>query len=225
MKLFVWDFHGVLEKGNDQVVLEITNTALKRHGYSRQMTENENEFLCGSRWHEYFAFLLPGLEAEEYFKLQSTCFEISQNQWEITAQHIRLNDHAESVLDKIHHSPHCQILISNTVPQALDMFIKIVNIDRYFPPSHRFGVNMHPQTKATKQDSLNQFLKDCEPFDTIISIGDSAGDMTLINQYSERKGIGYLYTHPEKQHRQAVCHYKINDLRVILREISSENLM
>lgn len=38
MKLFIWDFHGVLEKGNDDAVVEITNLALRRHGYSRELT-------------------------------------------------------------------------------------------------------------------------------------------------------------------------------------------
>jgi hypothetical protein len=49
MKLFVWDFHGVLEKGNDGAVVEITNIALQRFGYSRRMTIQEGEFLSGKR--------------------------------------------------------------------------------------------------------------------------------------------------------------------------------
>ncbi len=125
MKLFVWDFHGVLEKGNDEVVLEITNLALYRHGFSRRMTKIESEFLCGRRWHEYFAFLIPELKEEECLALQSTCFEISQNLPEITFKHIRLNDHADFVLNSIHNSPHCQILISNTLPESLEMFVNI----------------------------------------------------------------------------------------------------
>ncbi len=76
MKLFVWDFHGVLEKGNDHAVLEITNLALHYHGYSREMTETESAFLSGQRWHDYFTFLVPGHPPEEYIKLlQNQRFE------------------------------------------------------------------------------------------------------------------------------------------------------
>ena len=33
MKLFVWDLHGVLEKGNEIALLEISNIILKKFGY------------------------------------------------------------------------------------------------------------------------------------------------------------------------------------------------
>lgn len=222
MKLFVWDFHGVLEKGNDEIVLEITNEALKQHDYSRRMTEQENHFLSGHRWHEYFSFLMPELEEEQCLKLQCTCIEISQGRWEVIAKHIRLNDHADTVLESIHNSEHHQILISNTQPEGLDIFVKMVNIGRYFPLSHRFGVNTRDQIKLTKQESLNRYLKDNDLFDTVVSIGDSPGDMALIHERIDPKGIGYLYTHPGKEHRPTNCHYKINDLRMVLQEISGE---
>lgn len=218
-KLFVWDFHGVLEKGTENAVLEITNLALKRHGYFRQMTESENEFLFGRRWHEYFSYLMPEIEQEECFNLQTTCFEI-QKQPEIISKHMRLNDHAEIVLNAIHNSSHCQILISNTVSEALEMFVKTVNVDHYFPLTHRFGINSHHQKEFTKQDCLNKFLQDNDPFEAIISIGDSPGDMALIHQNT--KGIGYLYSHPHKKHRQTECHHKINDLRLVLNELNYE---
>ncbi len=222
MKLFVWDFHGVLEKGNDAAVLKITNLALQHHGYSRRMSEDENEFLSGRRWHEYFAFLLPEAKEEEHLNLQSTCHEIDKNQPEIISENICLNDHADLVLSNIHNSQHHQILISNTQPQNLEKFVNMVNIQQYFPSTHRFGVNTHQQKKLTKQDYLNQFLQNKDPFEAIISIGDSPGDMALIDQEMTANGIGYLYVHPGKQHRAAKCHHKINDLRLVLQEISHE---
>lgn len=45
MKLFVWDFHGTLEKGNENAVLEITNRILKALVYERLMSEEENLML------------------------------------------------------------------------------------------------------------------------------------------------------------------------------------
>lgn len=223
MKLFVWDFHGVLEKGNDDAVLEITNLALSRHGYSRRMTQSESISLSGLRWHEYFSFLLPELHTEQCVQLQSTCFEIQQNQPEIIAKHIQLNDHANFVLEAIQNSGHHQILISNTLPKALDAFIDIVGIQQYFPKSHRFGVDSHNQKAITKKHCLAEFMKDKDNFELIVSIGDSPGDMDLINHGATFQGIGYLYSHPTRKHRSAKCDHKINDLRFVLQEIKHDD--
>lgn len=216
MKLFVWDFHGVLEKGNDLAVVEITNAVLQRFGYSRRMSLHEGELLAGKRWHEYFAFLLPNLHHQDYLDLQSACFDMSLSQPEIIAKHIQLNDYADFVLQTIG-SKFTQILISNTLPKSLDYFVKAVGIEKHFPPAHRFGVDSHHQQQLTKKDCLEAFLKGKTFPDGVVSIGDSPGDMALIQHYS--KAVGYFYTHPGRSHREAMCHYKIQDLREVLREI------
>jgi hypothetical protein len=218
MKLFVWDFHGVLEKGNDEAVVEITNRVLYSFGHSRRMTTQEGEFLSGKRWYEYFAFLLPHLNHQEHLALQAACIDTQMKEPEIIAKHIQLNDHAHFVLQSIADCQLTQILISNTQPKALDLFVKIVGIEKYFPSSHRFGVDSHSQRQITKLDCLRAFLEDKKFPEGIISIGDSPGDMALIHQYPN--AIGYLYTHPGRVHREANCHYKIQDLREVLREIT-----
>jgi phosphoglycolate phosphatase-like HAD superfamily hydrolase len=222
MKLFIWDFHGVLEKGNDLAVLELTNKALLLHGYERQMNEEEAELLSGRRWYEYFLYLLPGLELKEYMALQGTCFELSKNHPEVVAKYIRLNDHAEDVLESIHSSNYSQILISNTHPLALEMFVQVVGIEKYFPPHHRFGVDSHTQQQFTKKECLEEYLKDKHFPEGIVSIGDSPGDIAMIHHYPH--GIGYLYSHPGRVHREIASHYKINDLRLVLNEIKKIKL-
>lgn len=224
MKLFVWDFHGVLEKGNDDAVLEITNLALEYHGYSLRMTQEEGILLSGLHWHEYFSFLLPGVHSDECMKLQSTCFDISQNNPEIIAKHIQINDHAEVVLETIHRSEHQQILISNTPPQRLDIFVEFVGIEKYFSKKHRFGIDSHQHHAITKKHCLIEFIKNQIPFKSIISIGDSPNDMALIDEEFTLQGVGYLYSHPNRQHRLAKSHYKIHDLRCVLQEISAYSL-
>lgn len=217
MKLFVWDFHGVLEKGTDDAVIEVTNLVLKMNGYDRQMTHEESLYLAGLRWHEYFSYLLPDTSDEECFRLQAASVDISHNNPSIALEKISLNEHADIVLDQIHKSEHTQILISNTLPDSLTMFVKHVNIEKYFQPEYRFGVCSTNEKHLTKIDFLNQFLEKSGPFESIISIGDSPGDMSLINENS--CGIGYLYTHPWKKHREIKCHHKINDLRHVLKEL------
>lgn len=218
MKLFIWDFHGVLEKGNDDVVLEITNQALEMHGHSRRITYKEGEFLSGRLWCDYFAYLIPELHENERLLLQSTCIEITQNAPKIFIKHVRLNDNVEYVLESIRSSQHTQILISNTQSKILDMYIALVGIEKYFPSTHRFGVDSSVHNRKTKKDCLHEFLSLGENFNEIISIGDFPGDMDLIN-IPFIKGTSYLYSYPSRPHRLAQCHYKINDLRMVLQEI------
>lgn len=216
-KLFVWDFHGTLEFGNDGAVLEITNLILEQQGYSRRMTMDEASILSGRRWHEYFAFLLPELETEHCLNLQKNCISISQRHPEIIARNIKPSPNATEVLEAIDKSPHTQIVLSNTQPKSLDIFLQSVNMEHYFPSHHRIGADAHCQKRVTKKDWLNDFLKDRDFPGGIVAIGDSPGDVELAECHP--KGIGYLFSHPGRPHREAACGYKINDLKHILREL------
>lgn len=91
-----------------------------------------------------------------------------------------MNDNIEYVLS-IGSSQHTQILISNTQPKILDIYIELVGIEKYFPSTHRFGVDPSDHNQKTKKDCLHEFLNKGENFDEIISIGDSPGDMDLIH--------------------------------------------
>lgn len=41
MKLFVWDFHGFLEKDNEKAVVEITNMVLSQFDYEERLSLDE----------------------------------------------------------------------------------------------------------------------------------------------------------------------------------------
>lgn len=218
-KLFVWDFHGVLEKGNDAALLKFTNQTLESHGFTRRMTIEETELLAGRRWHEYFSYLLPELTQQECFKLQETAMNYSHTQRDVLSEHVRLNEHAQYVLEMISKTPHTQILISNSHPDTLDMFVDLVGVGKYFPGSKRFGVNTSHPSKMNKLECLKLFVEDKHFPGGIVSIGDSPTDMSLIHHHPQ--GVGYLYTHPGRTHRPAECHYKIHDLRHVLQEIKA----
>lgn len=218
--LFVWDFHGVLENGNDFAVLEITNQALQHHGLLRRMTEEECVYLSGRKWHEYFAYLLPEASTEVRLALQTTCFEISLNRPDIIAKYIRPNDYAAHVLERIHNTNHKQILISNTSPTSLDMFITSVGLEKYFPASHRFGADSHIHSHVNKQHCLDQHIKSADPYQLLVTVGDSPGDMTLSTGNIKTKR--YLYSHPSRKHREALCDHKISDLRMVLQELENQ---
>lgn len=216
MKLFVWDFHGVLEKGNDAAVIEISNLALREGGYSRKLTHEHGMVMAGRSWHEYFSYLYPEILLTEALQLQQRSIEISIAQPEIIAKHIQLNDYAKEVLQKIAESPFTQIIISNCLPSMLDFFLKQIEMEDYFPIGHRFGVASSTPSQPSKGDCLKAFLVGRTFSKGIVVIGDSPSDMDLID---DSEAVGYHYSYPGRPHRPAKSHYRIHDLREILREV------
>jgi phosphoglycolate phosphatase-like HAD superfamily hydrolase len=215
MKLFVWDFHGVLEKGNEKAAWEITNQVLKEFGFNRQMTEEECFMLYGKKWHEYFAYLLPEKNIEMWLKLQSVCISKGLNNPNLIANHIKINDFAAEVLEKIGQK-HEQILMSNSSPESLEMFIKITGVNQYFNSENIFALDAHKiNNNKLKNVVLEKYLSK-KHYEKVIIVGDAAKDMM-----SEIKGnvVRYLYAHPKAKHREAEADYKIYDLREVLREI------
>ena len=218
MKLFVWDYHGVMEKGNENTVTEISNLALEKLGYSQRLTDEDCQKLYGAKWYKYFEFLLPKEPYEIHLELQSLAFEISHEE-SIIRKHIQPNDHIHFVLKEIG-KKHQQIVISNTLPKSLQIYLDVINITSFFPETHAFGANAHfKDTKRTKIDILKNFLIG-KKFDDIIFIGDSFKDIELV---SVAGGKAYLYSHPGKPFREANlpdCQInRIRDLREILKEI------
>ena len=76
---------------------------------------------------KYFEQLLPKESHERHLELQEAAFEISIKQPEIIARHIKPNDHAYDVLEAIAQK-HQQIVISNTTPDSLELFLKSNNL-------------------------------------------------------------------------------------------------
>lgn len=214
MKLFVWDFHGVLEKDNDLAVLDVSNHILESHGYKERLTEEDNRNYYGFKWYEYFEHLLPNQSKKEHLSLQDECFTYCIDN-QISAKYIKQTEHAANVIEAINEAGHDQILLSNTRPEDILWFIKLVKLENRFQESKIFGVNAH-QKCTCKSDALRQYLSD-KKFDSIVIIGDSASDMKLKDVNG---GITYLFRHPHLQFNELVtADYTINDLRQILQEL------
>lgn len=217
MKLFVWDLHGTLEQGNEDAVLELSNQILEKFGYSERFDEVTNKSLYGLKWYQYFEHLLPDASHEEHIALQEASFDLSNSSEgvAIIAKYIRPSRNAKKVLAKIA-EVHEQIVISNTVPESLPMFIKALGLERYFGGPRAIAVNQHARdAKRTKVDALREFL-DGQTFDEVIVIGDSGGDMELADATN---GKGYLYAHDGLEFRSDKGHHKINNLADILVEV------
>jgi len=66
--LFAWDFHGVLEQGNELAVLKVTNQSLREHGYEDQATLKDIKRLYGLPWRDYFRQLVPNVTEDKVEK-------------------------------------------------------------------------------------------------------------------------------------------------------------
>ena len=131
MKLFVWDFHGVLEQGNDRAVYEISNSVLKEFKYAKRFSMNDCERLNGLKWYQYFEEILPDLDHSEHLRLQERCFDISNNQPEIVAKYIKATTHSHKVLRTLSQK-HEQVLISNTKPRSLEMYLQATRLKGFY---------------------------------------------------------------------------------------------
>jgi len=215
MKLFVWDFHGVLEKDNDLAVLDISNQVLAQAGYNERFSVKDNQKYYGLKWYEYFEQLLPNLSKEEHMALQAACFNFSENHLEVLAKYIKPNDYAIEVLETIQNKGHDQILLSNTRPKDLLWFVDVVGVKPYFTDEKIIGVNAH-EKHGDKQEALSDYLHG-KKFDAIVYVGDSESDMKLQEVYG---GTTYYYNHPHIDPQEKVlADYYIKDLREVLREV------
>jgi len=213
MKLFIWDFHGTLEKGTERAVHEITNRVLEEQGYDERIDEDMLHRLYGRKWYEYFAYLLPYESEETHISLQEHCIGLDTKHPEIIWNIVKPNDHAAAVLTKIG-CGHDQILLSNTRHANLGEFLKATKLGSFFPEGKYFGVDAHhPDMRRSKYDVANEYLIEKE-FERIVVIGDSPQDMISLPNV-----VKYLYAHPGKAFKECDADYRIRDLREVLREI------
>lgn len=215
MKLFVWDFHGTLEKDNEGAVLEISNKVLANLGYKERLTQEDNYKLYGRKWSAYFEYLLPNEKPETHFFIQQKCIEYEGEHPEIIGKFIKPNDYAVDVLEKISQK-HKQILVSNMSDVGLMRFMKAVDMEKYFPKDSAFATNSYKkQIKITKREILINYLKG-KKFDRVITIGDTLIDIEM------GKAVGattYLYVHPGRNFANVTADYRIRDLREVLKEL------
>lgn len=216
MKLFVWDLHGTLEQGNERAVIELSNQVLADHGHDARFSETHILELYGRKWYEYFEFILPSEPHETHLALQAAAFDLSDKSADVIARHMRPAKNSLEVLRRIKQK-HQQILISNTVPAALQLFIPALGMQEFFNATNAFAVNGHTkEATRVKQDILSEFLAVRSTFDDIVIIGDSGSDMQLAKDF---KATSYLYAHHNVAFRSDQGMHKINDLKELLKEL------
>jgi phosphoglycolate phosphatase-like HAD superfamily hydrolase len=217
MKIFVWDLHGTLERGNELAVLDISNRVLEEFGYDERFNYSDAAELYGRKWREYFAWLLPNEQEARWAELQDACFKLSEMAVDLQAKRIKPTEHANEVLRAIG-ARHRQIILSNTRSETLRVFIHVLGIEPFFPEGTFFAIDGHTPSavNASKNVALANFLAGHEKPEEIVIIGDSPEDMKLADVAG---GVRYLYTHPEFRPRPCEADFHISDLREILERV------
>ena len=115
MKLFVWDFHGVLEKDNEHAVVEVTNQVLTEAGIKNRLTLEKCRELYGKKWSVFFKHLAPDADEKTILNMVQRGIDISQ-ETDVISRHIKPMDFSHEVLKKIKNTGHENLILSNTHP-------------------------------------------------------------------------------------------------------------
>ncbi|MFA5332972.1 MAG: HAD family hydrolase [Candidatus Nanoarchaeia archaeon] len=212
--LYVFDFHGVLEKGTEKAVAIVSNLALKRLGYDFTLSHEEIMKHYGHKWHDIFLKTIPQLSSAEAYSLYEECLKVDELFPSIILENTKQNDNAKKAIEKIMHNNDQFILISNTNPNALKTFIKAAGLSEFFSESNSFAVNQHDKgASLTKENVLRAYLNG-KSYEKIIIIGDSPGDIEL-KKVNPNNSVTFLYTHPGLNFRDCEADHKIRDLMEI----------
>jgi phosphoglycolate phosphatase-like HAD superfamily hydrolase len=210
-KFYVWDLHGTLEQGNEVAVIRLSNEVLADHGFRQRFQDDDAVRLYGLKWFEYFKDLLPDEQPEVWYKLQDACFERSENDVDIQLASVAPTPNSAEVLAAVGKKG-IQVLLSNTRPETLPVFVDHLGLARFFDDDHRIAVDGHSLGGRTKVDVMKEYLAG-RHFDRIAVIGDSASDMKL------GRAIGatcVLYNHPYLPRRDVDADVFTDDLRDVV---------
>lgn len=219
--LFVWDFHGVLEKDNEYAVQEVCNLVLKDFGMDREISLEETISWYGLSFFDYFRLAIPEGDEELWKAMVNKVRTFRERGWEIIQRYIQPRDYPREVLSHIKSQKHQNIIITNSSQESANRFVNFVDLRSYI--DEIIGIDNHDFSRINtalhnvKSQILAEFLKD-KNYKKIIVIGDRDSD---IRAGKECGAVTYLFFDPEinKNPGKAGADYIISDLREILKEL------
>ena len=207
MKLFVWDFHGTLEKGNDVKVQKICEKLLGRK-VDLQLVRK----LYGRTWGEYFRELTGNDDDGEIGHLVDEAVNMGAI---MTKGFMQANDYAIQVLREIKIRGDLNAVLSNTRPEHLREFLcrigahslfgKIIGISR----ENEVGKHNTPEYKAA---TIAKMIKEFSP-EKVVVIGDAEND---INAGMRVGAVTFMFD-PWGRYPDTKADYRITDLREVLK--------
>jgi len=210
--LYVWDFHGTLEKGNELAVREICQSVLEHYGYYRKVTLQEVLDLYGSSWGEYFKTLVPSLPIETARQMTEEAVMLSQK---IASKYIQPMDHSLDTLLLLKVRGHTNIIVSNCRQYRITAFCESTGISPLLAAA--IGISgseamLENDVIKTKAAHILKFANG-RKFDRMFMIGDKETDVDA----GLLAGAKTVLFNPRKANVDTKAHHTITDLRDVLR--------
>ncbi|QQG42934.1 MAG: HAD family hydrolase [Candidatus Giovannonibacteria bacterium] len=214
--LFIWDFHGVLEKDNEYAVQRICRQVVKEFGFNTKVYLEDVRRWYGLKWIEYFFNLTEEQDRRKLRKMVKRAREVSQK---IVHKYLKPMNHADYVLSQIKKSGGVNVIVSNARQDRIEDFVKIVGLQKYLYKV--IGIDGHTRFKfSTPMEKANAIsrLSAGKNYARKIIIGDSESDILAGKMVGAKT---YLFV--KKMNSKKVSDIKadktIDDLRKILPEI------
>ena len=220
MKLFVWDFHGTLEKGNVKALHEILNKVAHAFNVQKQISFETTVHMYGLSWIDYFQYLHPQGTTDEWLAMKDKATQIQKKE-RLVQKHIQPMDHAVEVLNTIKKQGHDNIILSNSQPQWLRKFSEMVGIEKFI--DDYIALDAHGESRGAtelQQRKSNELVDFCQKkeYSRIIKIGDRESDIKAGKTVG---AVTYFFRNQfnkDIQH-QTAADYEITDLREVLKEV------
>ncbi|MBI5061450.1 MAG: HAD hydrolase-like protein [Candidatus Aenigmarchaeota archaeon] len=210
-KLFAWDYHGTLAKNNELAVHRSLNAAFHELGIPKRANLMEVVELYGKTWGEYVQHYLPDETPEMIDKVIAS---VRMYGGRFAPMYVKPMDHAHDVLSAIKERGDKNMLITNTTPKGMEMFIRLIGIDKYI--DHAAGISLDDETNGinTAEHKAQRLRKYAgSRFEKIIMIGDRESD---VEAGKIAGAVPYLFMpRCEDCIREDGVHV-INDLRKVL---------
>ncbi len=218
--LFVWDFHGTLERDNVLALQLLVNETLRSFGIAREMTLDVTVELYGLSWIDYFHHAYPEGDIEMWHKMKEKAIEIQKKE-KYVERYIKPMNFAAETLGMIKVKGHKNILMSNSAPDWIKIFAKLVELQDYF--DDYIALDSHDKTRkigdteGLKIKALKEYVKK-QKYTRIIKIGDRESDIEA------GKAVGAVTYFFRNQFNQKVelstkPDHDISDLRDVLQEL------
>jgi len=218
--LFVWDFHGTLERNNVKAICQLVNTVLKYFKIKNKITLKKTVELYGLSWVEYFKFVYPEGSLKIWTKMKNKAEDLQRKE-KIVEKYIKPTPFSKHVLSTIKKQGHRNIILTNSSPTSIKYFVDLVNLNKYF--DKYIGLDLHNIIRSgkdiskVKSEALEKYLKK-HRFDKIVKIGDRESDIKA------GKSIGATTYYFRNQYNKNIKlkikpDYDISDLRKILKEL------